>query len=243
MECTEDFYRELYELFEIARSWYLQAEKNHMKTEYFIELFERSHQYIDCDCARCKNSRQMAIGIIGTLFRDSKCVSIIKKKEDYSKQELIELFLQHVGTGLPILTRKKSSILTLGCQLSDRQMDLLVELVQSHDIFDFADNSDVRSELCRLFKCDLDASIRVKNVRNVAVLFDAMAQYHLINNNWQYVMGEGRFLTSIKKDGTEKFITSSCLSSSLSRIRRNVSMTASQYAICKSIEQIGRAHV
>lgn len=211
-----------------------------MKTEYFIELFERSHQYIDCDCARCKNSRQMAIGIIGTLFRDSKCVSIIKKKEDYSKQELIELFLQHVGTGLPILTRKKSSILTLGCQLSDRQMDLLVELVQSHDIFDFADNSDVRSELCRLFKCDLDASIRVKNVRNVAVLFDAMAQYHLINNNWQYVMGEGRFLISIKKDGTEKFITSSCLSSSLSRIRRNVSMTASQYAICKSIEQILR---
>lgn len=190
-----------------------------MKTEYFIELFERSHQYIDCDCARCKNSRQMAIGIIGTLFRDSKCVSTIKKKEDYSKQELIELFLQHVGTGLPILTRKKSSILTFGCQLSDRQMDLLVELVQSHDIFDFADNSDVR---------------------NVAILFDAMAQYHLINNNWQYVMGEGRFLTSIKKDGTEKFITSSCLSSSLSRIRRNVSMTASQYAICKSIEQILR---
>ena len=98
----------------------------------------------------------------------------------------------------------------------------------------------MRSELCRLFKCDLDASIRVKNVRNVAVLFDAMAQYHLINNNWQYVMGEGSFLTSIKKDGTEKFITSSCLSSSLSRIRRNVSMTASQYAICKSIEQMLR---
>ena len=74
-----------------------QAEKNHMKTEYFIELFERSHQYIDCDCARCKNSRQMAIGIIGTLFRDSKCVSIIKKKEDYSKQELIELFPSTCG--------------------------------------------------------------------------------------------------------------------------------------------------
>lgn len=108
------------ELFEIARSWYLQAEKNHMKTEYFIELFERSHQYIDCDCACCKNSRQMAIGIIGTLFRDSKCVSIIKKKEDFSKQELIELFLHHVGTGLPNLTHKKSSILTFGCQLSDR---------------------------------------------------------------------------------------------------------------------------
>lgn len=240
VECKEDFYRELYELFEIARSWYLQAEKNHTKTEYFIELFERSHNYIDCDSARCKNSRQVAIGIIGTLFRDSKCVAIIKKKEDFSQQELIELFLQRMGTGLPILTHKKSSTLTLGCQLSDRQMDLLVELVQNHDIFDFADNSGVRSELCRLFKCDLDTSIHVKNVRNVAILFDAMAQYHLINNNWQYVMGEGRVLTSIKKDGTEKIITSSCLSSSLSRIRRSVSMTASQYAICKSIEQILR---
>ena len=211
-----------------------------MKTEYFIELFERSHQYIDCDCARCKNSRQMAIGIIGTLFRDSKCVSIIKKKKIIPSRNLLSCFFNMwvlVCQSLPERNRPSS---LWGCQLSDRQMDLLVELVQSHDIFDFADNSDVRSELCRLFKCDLDASIRVKNVRNVAVLFDAMAQYHLINNNWQYVMGEGRFLTSIKKDGTEKFITSSCLSSSLSRIRRNVSMTASQYAICKSIEQILR---
>ena len=138
------------------------------------------------------------------------------------------------------LPERNRPSLTLGMPIVRQTDGLLVELVQSHDIFDFADNSDVRSELCRLFKCDLDASIRVKNVRNVAVLFDAMAQYHLINNNWQYVMGEGRFLTSIKKDGTEKFITSSCLSSSLSRIRRNVSMTASQYAICKSIEQILR---
>ena len=117
-----------------------------------------------------------------------------QEKEDYSKQELIELFLQHVGQLLP---EKTSSLWDANCQTG--QMDLLVELVQSHDIFDFADNSDVRSELCRLFKCDLDASIRVKNVRNVAVLFDAVAQYHLINNNWQYVMGEGRFLTSIKR--------------------------------------------
>ena len=205
-----------------------------------MELFERGHNYVDCDFARCKNSRQMVLGIIGTLFRDKKCVAIIKEKDNFTQQEIIELYLRHAGAGMWVVPDKKSSTLTLGCQLSDSQMDLLVELVQSHDIFDLADESDVRSVLCSLLKCNVGVSIHVKNVRNVAILFDAMAQYHLINNNWQYVMGEGRFLTSIKKDGTEKFITSSCLSSSLSRIRRNVSMTASQYAICKSIEQILR---
>lgn len=118
VECTEDFYRELYELFEIARSWYLQAEKNHMKTEYFIELFERSHQYIDCDCARCKNSRQMAIGIIGTLFRDSKCVSIIKKKKIIPSRNLLSCFFNMwvlVCQSLPERNRP-SSLLDANCQ-------------------------------------------------------------------------------------------------------------------------------
>ena len=210
-----------------------------MKTENFIELFERSHRYIDCDSARCKNSRLMMLGIISTLLKHKKCAEIIVAKENFSPQEIIELFLQHVDIGMPINNPKESSTLTLGCQLSARQINLLVELVQSHDIFDFAENSDVRSVLCRLFKCDLDAPVRVKNVRNVAVLFNAMAQCHFINNNWQYILSEGHFLSRITKGGTDKFITSSCLSSSLSRIRSS-SMTASQYAICKSVKQMLR---
>ena len=100
MECVDDFYRELYELFVIARSWYLQAEKNHLKTECFMELFERGHNYVDCDFARCKNSRQMVLGIIGTLFRDKKCVAIIKEKDDFTQQEIIELYLRHAGAGM-----------------------------------------------------------------------------------------------------------------------------------------------
>lgn len=183
----------------------------------------------------------MVLGIIGSLFRDKKCVAIIKEKEYFTQQEIIELYLHHVGAGMRVVSNKKSSTLTLGCQLTDRQMDLLVELVQSHNIFDLADESDVRSVLCSLLKCNVGVSVCVKNIRNVAILFDAMAQYHLINNNWQYVMGEGRFLNRLQKDGTEKYITSSCLSSSLSRVRRTSTLTASQYAICKSVEQILRA--
>ena len=41
VECQEDFYRELYELFEIARKQYLQeVVTNRMNPECFIELFE-----------------------------------------------------------------------------------------------------------------------------------------------------------------------------------------------------------
>lgn len=58
-----------------------------------------------------------------------------------------------------VVPDKKSSTLTLGCQLSDRQMDLLVELVQSHDIFDLADESDVRSVLCSLLNLNISYSV------------------------------------------------------------------------------------
>lgn len=236
MECPEDFYRELYELFKIARNWHVLAVKNHMKTGDFIELFERSHHYIDCDSPKCKNSRLMMLGIIGKLFRDKQSMAIIEAKEDFSQQEIIDLYLRHVFVQSHS-NQKESTTLTFGCKLSERQMDMLVEVVQNHKIFELPDGGDMRIVLYRLLKCDPEVCIYVKNVRNAAVLFDAMAQCHLINNNWQHIMAKGKFLRKISKGG---YITSSCLSSSLSRIRRGNSMTASQYAICKSVEQILR---
>lgn len=240
VECTEDFYRELCELFKIARKWYFMAVKNHMKTEDFIEFFERSHHHVDCDNAKCKNSRLLMLGIIGKVFRDKHSMANIEAKEDFSQQEIIDLFLRHVSVVLPLSNQKESTMLTLGCKPSERQMDMLVELVQNHNIFELPDGHDMRSVLLRLLLCDPEVFIYVKNVRNAAILFDAMAQCHLINNNWQHIMTKGNFLRKSSKEGTDKCITSSCLSSSLSRVRKGSSMTASQYAICKTIEQMLR---
>lgn len=211
-----------------------------MKTEIFIELFERSHHYIDCDSAKCKNSHPMTLEIIGKLFRNRYSRAIIEAKEDFSKQEIIDLYLRHVSDVPPPSNQKASATLTLGCKPSERQMDMLVELVKNHSIFELPEDCDMRSVLCRLLVCDPNVFIYVKNIRNAAILFDAMAQCHLINNNWQHIMEKGNFLRKSSKGGADKYITSSCLSSSLSRIRKGSSMTASQYAICKTIEQMLR---
>lgn len=236
----DDFYRELHELYKIARSWYILAVKNHIKTEDFMALFEHSHHYIECNSAQCNNARRMMIGIIRELLRDKQSILEIEEKEKCSGQDLVELYLQRISADQPVRDVKSSIALTLGCKLSEKQIDLLVELIRSHKIFEIVDGVDLRSTLKGLFRCDPNFFIYVENVRNVAMLFDAMAQYHLINNNWQYIMERGGFLRTYQKGGKIKHVSASCLSSSLSRTRKGNYQTASKFAIYKTIEQILR---
>ena len=75
-----------------------------------------------------------------------------------------------------------------------------------------------------LFSCREDFSIRVNNVRHVAVMFDALLENRLIEPYWQSVLDKGRFLVS--KDG-RSYVSASSLSTALSiaRIKRQPSPT------------------
>lgn len=238
MECTEDFYRELYELFEIARRQYLQeVVANRMNPECFIELFERSHHYIDCDLSLCKNARLMILGIIKELLSDKKVQVIIASNGEPSPQEVINLYVNHTTLETrPI--QKEEKFLTFGATLSEEQIDLLRNIVQTHNIFLFPEGCNVRGVLNDFFTCAPHVQIYVKNVRNAATLLDAMAQCRLINNNWQHVVEKGKFLKKVQKGKSSKYITATCLSSSLSRTRQRNTMTASQYAIRNAVAQM-----
>ncbi len=238
VECKEDFYRELYELFEIARKQYLhEVIVNRMNPQCFIELFERGYHYVNCDMAQCKNARLMILGIIKELLLDEKVQVIILSNEDLSPQDVIDLYVDHVATdALP--THKEEKFLTFGATLSEEQMNLLIDIVQTHNIFLFSDNCNVREVLNDFFTCVPHVQVYVKNVRNAATLLDAMAQCRLINNNWQHVVEKGKFLKKAQKGKSDKYITATCLSSSLSRTRQRDSMTASQYAIQNAVARM-----
>ena len=80
-----------------------------------------------------------------------------------------------------------------------------------------------------LFSCRENFSIRVNNVRHVAVMFDALLENRLIEPYWQSVLDKGRFLVS--KDG--RSYVSSSLSTALSIAR--IKKTAAANGIRKAI--------
>ena len=84
-----------------------------------------------------------------------------------------------------------------------------------------------------LFACEKGFSIRVNNIRRVAILFDALLENSFIQSRWQSVLGKGEFLQS--KDGTRS-VSVSTLSSALSSIKNN--MTSVAYCIRKSINKL-----
>lgn len=241
VECEEDFYCELYELFEIARKQYrLDVIENHMKPECFIELFENTYHYIDCNLSQCKNARLMILCIIKELFVDTKVQSVIMSKDYFSRQDVVDLYIKHVTLDSSN-TRKDAKFPTFGCNLSKEQIEVLVEIVQTQDIFLFPEGCNVRNVLSSFFNCCPKMFIYVKNVRNTAILLDAMAQCRLINNNWQHVVEEGKLLKKGLKNEPDKCITATCLSSSLSRTRQRDAMTASQYAIRNVVTKMLKA--
>lgn len=118
--------------------------------------------------------------------------------------------------------------LSFGCNFSREQMKGIVACATAFHLF-------CVSTLCiedmeALFSCREDFSIRVNNVRHVAVMFDALLENRLIEPYWQSVLDKGRFLVS--KDG-RSHVSASSLSTALSIAR--IKKTAAANGIRKAI--------
>lgn len=227
----------MYELFKSAQREYLLAVGNRMKPECFLELFEQGNYHINCDLPQCKNAHLMMLGIIKNLFTNKNTLAVIESKNEFSPHKLVDLYLKYAAldkTGV----QKEANRLTFGCNLTERQIDILVDIIHSHAIFSIPEGCNIRNVLSSLFNCKSRTPIYVKNVRNAATLFDAMAQCRIINSNWQHVVENGRFLKKALTDKLDNCITATCLSSSLSRTRKRNTMTASQYAIRNAVAQM-----
>ena len=121
--------------------------------------------------------------------------------------------------------------LSFGCNFTHKQMIGITACANTYHLF-------CVSPLCiedmeALFACKEGFSIRVNNIRHVAILFDTLLEHSFIHARWQAILDRGRFLQT--KDG-KGFVSASSLSSALSAMRNN--MTSAAYNIRQAISEL-----
>ena len=105
------------------------------------------------------------------------------------------------------------------------------------NLFNLSSDAEVRAVMDALLHCKTGFSVKVKNLRNVAVFFDGLLINNLICYNWQSVIEKGRFLISPK---TSKSVAASDLSSALYKAR--TSSTVAKTNIRNDIKQMKKGH-
>lgn len=231
-----DVAEELFALLSEARVIYLQdVIKSGKRYNRYVDDFVHSHRYINCNDAVCRNCHEMNIHIVKGLLHD--CAGLVRKfftADTFSFEDCMRLkwmynFYESSSPGSPGANNPTHiPPLSFGCNFSREQMKGIVACATAFHLF-------CVSTLCvedmeALFSCREDFSIRVNNVRHVAVMFDALLENRLIEPYWQSVLDKGRFLVS--KDG-RSYVSASSLSTALSIAR--IKKTAAANGIRKAI--------
>ena len=231
-----DVAEELFALLSEARVIYLQdVIKSGKRYDRYVDDFVHSHRYINCNDAVCRNCHEMNIHIVKGLLHD--CAGLVRKyftADSFSFEDCMRLkwkynFYESSSPGSPGADNPtRVPPLSFGCNFSREQMKGIVACATAFHLF-------CVSTLCiedmeALFSCREDFSIRVNNVRHVAVMFDALLENSLIEPYWQSVLDKGRFLVS--KDG-RSHVSASSLSTALSIAR--IKKTAAANGIRKAI--------
>lgn len=231
-----DVAEELFALLSEARVIYLQdVIKSGKRYDRYVDDFVHSHRYINCNDAVCRNCHEMNIHIVKGLLHDR--AGLVRKfftADTFSFEDCMRLkwrynFYESSSPGSPGANNPTHiPPLSFGCNFSREQMKGIVACATAFHLF-------CVSTLCiedmeALFSCREDFSIRVNNVRHVAVMFDALLENRLIEPYWQSVLDKGRFLVS--KDG-RSYVSASSLSTALSIAR--IKKTAAANGIRKAI--------
>ena len=231
-----DVAEELFTLLSEARVIYLQdVIKSGKRYDRYVDDFVHSHRYINCNNAVCRNCHEMNIHIVKGLLHDR--AGLVRKfftADTFSFEDCMRLkwkynFYESSSPGSPGADNPtRVPPLSFGCNFSREQMKDIVACATAFHLF-------CVSTLCiedmeALFSCRENFSIRVNNVRHVAVMFDALLENRLIEPYWQSVLDKGRFLVS--KDG-RSYVSASSLSTALSIAR--IKKTAAANGIRKAI--------
>lgn len=184
------------------------------------------------------NCHEMNLNIIKGLFND--CPELVESRfisESFTFETCVELkrLYDTVESPSPYLESIDGEYcrppLSLGCDLSQRQLDGLAVCANTFGLFC---NPEITGEDMRvLFTCRQGFHIKVSNIRRVALLFDALHENNMIRWNWQSILSKGKFL--LKKDGST-FLKTSNLSAAVSDTRGSDSSVA--YGIRRAVARL-----
>lgn len=154
------------------------------------------------------------------------------QKEQFGKEDFSELLHRYLATRKECQP-ETASPMTLGGRFTERQMASLAGIAHRYRLFLLPDGMDESTAMTALLQCKPGFSVKVRNIRNMAVLFDELLAYNLIVHNWQSTMERGRFLLSPKSN---RPVTASVLSFALNNTR--YSPTAIQSGIRKAVRKM-----
>lgn len=239
VRCDKDIEDELFGLLSSMRK--LHAEKvinGNMRPDFFIGLFCDSHHFIGCDNPSCMNAHRMNMGIVRNLYtQEKKLLDEFLQKEQFDKEDFLELLHRYLATRKECQP-EAASPMTLGGRLTERQMACLAGIARRYRLLLLPGGMDDKTAMTALLQCKPGFSVKVRNIRNTAVLFDELLTYNLIVHNWQSTIEKGHFLLSPKSD---KPVTASVLSSALNNTR--YSPTPIQSGIRKAVREMQNRYI
>ena len=217
VRCNEDIYNELFGLLSSMRKLYVEKVTNgNMKQMCFIDLFCDSHHSIGCKLPCCNNAHRMNMGIVRNLYTQEKeMLDMYLYKDSFTKEDFNEL-LQHYLTTSTEIQLQMATPISFGGKFTDRQLDCLAKIAYDNHLFLLPEETDVKAVMDALLHCKTAFTVKVRNLRNVAVFFDELLTNNIVCYNWQSVIEKGRFLVSPKSN---KSIGTSDLSSALYKAR------------------------
>lgn len=234
VRCDEDIYDELFGLLSSMRKLYVEkVMKGNMRQDRFIDLFCDSRHSIGCKLPNCINAHRMNMGIVRNLYTQEKGMfDIYLYKDSFTKEDFHELVRQHFTTSTESQFQTAAP-LSFGGKFTDRQLDCLAKIACDNHLFNLSNDAEARAVTDALLHCKTGFSVKVRNLRNVAVFFDGLLTNNLICYNWQSVIEKGQFLIS---PNTSKSVAASDLSSALYKAR--TSSSVAKYSIRDGIKQM-----
>ena len=231
----------MYRMFEKARRIHREdVVNNGMPYARFVKDFYHGNRHIDCTNPTCKNIHSVILNIVhevllnhkeiadrllfGRDFQPGDCVKL-KKAFDSSASHPPKIFPSqspHIVAPPP----------TFGCNMTEEQIMRITAFADANYLFSFC-NSPI-DELQALFTCKDGVRLTVNNIRNVAVLFDALYEFGYISRGWQTVIQKRKLLYSKNRIP----ITATTLSTALSEIKKSpTAISTATRALVKALHE------
>lgn len=239
--CNDDVMDIMYHLFDKARRIHHEdVVNNGMSYARFVKNFYHGNRHIDCKNSTCRNIHAVILIIVHeVLLNHKEMADELLFGRDVQPSDCIKL-KKAFDTTVPyppkISPSQPPHIVapppTFECNMTEEQIMRITAFADTNYLFSFCSNPI--NELYELFTCKEGFRLTVTNIRNVAVLFDALYEFGYISRGWQTVIQKRKLLYS--KNGIP--ITATTLSTALSEIKKSpTAISTATRALIKALHE------
>lgn len=186
--------------------------------EHFVRDFINGHTFIPCQDFRCLNNHKMNLGILSSMLAHKAFMEEHFFQKDLSAEAILSLVHEFqrgrifAGEAIPIRPPQPpmgSCRVSFNSRLKEQHYAQLAECANAYQMF--LGESTTQS-MRAFFECEEGFVLQVSNVREVAVMLDALRECGFICARWQLVCEQRKLLFNARRSA---FISANALASAL----------------------------